>query len=133
MGEFWKWLPQNLWAELSIVGALGLAVAVLTILFVYLFPNHNDDKDDTLLAAKKERQRLLLFCGDATALATLAVQRDTSDGIFLRRFRALPAFDALFPHFGDQFRQTIVQTTDDSQKSLCMTLRCKNKCDGPIS
>ena len=124
MGEVAKWFTQNLWAGLAYGAAAGFVVAALLTLLMHRSRDSGDEDEGNNAHLTQERQRLLLLCGDAKALADLAIQRYMTNPEFLRRLQTQPCYDALIPHLSEEFlSQTALQTNDARGSTLATLFR----------
>jgi hypothetical protein len=128
MGEVAKWLVQVSWMDLAVGVMAGLAAAGLLTVLVMSLGRSNRDGDGRSDDVPQEQQRLLLFCGDARALADLAVQRHMSDLAFFQRFQSQPCYQALSPHFSEQFREHLAQPGRQSGRSD-LASACRQECE----
>jgi hypothetical protein len=115
MGDVARWLQQNLWAGLAAGAAAGFAIAAVLTCLAFLLRKPSNIDDGALSLALQERQRVLLLCGDAKALADLAIQRHMGDTLFLQQLRTQSCNVALSSHFSEEFRHQIAQERDDRQ------------------
>jgi hypothetical protein len=125
MGDIMKWLLPNLWAGLAISTAAGFTIAAIMTYLAHRLRKLNNINDSALRAAMHERQRLLLSCGDAKALADLAIQRHMDDTVFLRRLRAQPCYETLYPHFSEPLRRQIAHELDDPDRRKILAAACR--------
>ena len=128
MGEAAKWLVQVSWTDLAVGVMAGLAAAGLLAVLIMSFGRSNRDKDSTSQDQPRDQQRLLLFCGDARALADLAVQRHMSDIAFFQRFQSQPCYQVLSPHFSEEFREHLAQPSRQSGRSG-LASACRQECE----
>lgn len=105
-----KALLQLTWADL-VVGAAVIAAIGGSVAFLVLYARglRSLDDDGIERSIMEERRQLLLYCGDAKALADLAIQRHMSDAAFLQHFQQQPCYKILAPHFCDAFRERLAQ------------------------
>jgi hypothetical protein len=127
MGEVAKWLLDNLWAGLAIGATTGCAIAAVLTFLSHRLRNLNCIDEDALRVALQERQQLLLLCGDAKALADLAIQRHLGDALFLRRLREQPCYDILSLHFSEPFRLQISQQLNNREGNPTLAAACRKE------
>lgn len=70
---------------------------------------------------------MLLFCGDARALADLAIQRHMGDDLFLQRLSAQPCYKVLYVHFSEEFRNQIAGGLDNRKERPALAAACRNE------
>jgi hypothetical protein len=119
-----NWLLQNLWVELALGCAVGVALAVPLLNLQHLARQKNKEREEDLQAARERRQRFLLFCADAKVIADLAMQRCMSDLQFLQSFRAQPCFEALYPFFSEEFRALLAQQPGNLANKAFLPATC---------
>jgi hypothetical protein len=129
MGDIARWLQQNLWTGLAAGAAAGFAIAAALTCLAFLLRRPNNIDDEASGLARQERQRLLLLCGDAKALADLAVQRHLPDIAFLEHLRAQPCYAALSPYFSDTFQREITKCPGLQSRSPLLALACRKEID----
>jgi hypothetical protein len=127
MSDIAKWLLQISWSDLAIGIAAGLAATGL-LTFLALRLRRRDDGDGRPQDQTDEKRRLLLFCGDAKALADLAIQRHMSDLAFVQRFQAQPCYEFLSPHFSETFRQAMAHPGQHRGRSD-LADACRRECE----
>ena len=125
MGDIAKWFLQNFWVSLAVGAATGLAIAAVLTFLVYRLRKLESIDNDALRAVLQERQRLFLCCGDAKALADLAIQRNMDDAVFLRRLRAQPCYETLYPHFSEPLRRQVAHELDDPDRRQILAAACR--------
>ena len=105
-----KALMQLSWADL-VVGAAAFAAAAGSLAFLVLYTRARRALDDDSIerSIMEEKRQLLLYCGDAKALADLAIQRHMSDTAFLQHFQQQHCYKILAPHFSDAFRERLAR------------------------
>ena len=127
MHDVAKWFLQNWQAGLAIVAAVGCGVAALVTYRGHRSQTLDKTDDAAQHTALQERRTLVLLCGDAKALADLAIQRHMSDAVFLQRLRAQPCFNTLFPHFSEDFRQQITLEPGDQKGKQTLAEICRKE------
>ena len=129
MGEAAKWLLGLSGADLAYGMAAAIAAAVLVIaLTLHLRQQRNCDDDRVDSAERKEREQLLLYCGDVKALTDLAIQRHFSDVAFLHRFQAQSCYEILVPHFSGALQERLAQPgRHDGRADLASA--CREECE----
>ncbi len=119
--EALRWLLQNAWVGWIFGAAIGLAVA-FPLTFLDRVRRAKDAGIPAIHEHLKKRQEIKLLCGDARALADLAIQRHFSDAAFLRRLRAQPSYTVLSPYLSDRFRQLLtLETLGEDGRGLLAT------------
>ncbi len=118
------WFTHNLWAGLACVAAAGSLVAALSPLLWDRSRSSAGEGGEGDVAILQKRQRFLLFCGDAKALADLAIQRNMINREFLRHLQLQPCYDALVPLLGEHFLSMVaLHETDARGSALAMLFR----------
>jgi hypothetical protein len=124
-----KALMHLSWADLAFGAAIIAIAAGLSVLLVVHARNRESDNDDSIERnVMEERRQLLLYCGDAKALADLAVQRHMSDTAFLQHFQQQPGYKILSAHFGDAFRDRLAQKRRHDGRADLATA-CRAECE----
>jgi hypothetical protein len=108
MKEALQWLLQNAWVGWVLGAAIGLALGIPLTVFDKIRRATGAD-DSTIREQLKEQQQIRLLCGDARALAYIAIQRHLSDAVFRRRLQAQPCHAVLWPYFSAEFRGRLLQ------------------------
>ena len=129
MGDIAKGILQNLWGALAIGAAAGFAIAAVLTYLAFRLRKPKLGDEGALRAGLQERQRLLLLCGDAKALADLAIQRHIADTAFLEHLRAQPCYAALSPYFSEAFHRQIAERSGVQSRSPLMALACRREID----
>jgi hypothetical protein len=129
MGETTRGILQNLWAASAIGATAGFVIAAVLTYLVFRSRKPKQGDENALRAALQERRRLLLLCGDAKALADLAIQRHISDTTFLEHLRAQPCYAGLSPHFSEAFHRQIAECSGVQSRSPLLALACRREID----
>ena len=129
MGEIAKGILQNLWAALAIGAVAGFAIAALLTHLALRLRKARRSDESALGAALQERQRLLLYCGDAKALADLAIQRHVTDIAFLQHLRMQPCYEALSLYFSESFQREIAECHGVHSRDPLLALACRREID----
>jgi hypothetical protein len=108
MHEALRWFLQNAWVGWILGAVMGLAVAI-PLTFLDRIRRAKGAGNPAIHEQLNKRQEIRLLCGDARALADLAIQRHLSDAAFLRRLQAQPSYTVLSPYLSDRFRQLLTQ------------------------
>jgi len=126
MGETVQWLYQNMWAGLAASAAIGSIVAAIAT----VCRNRQALGGATrapIQQSTPEWRSLQLACGDAKAMADLAMQRHWDDDNFLRRFRSQPCYEILSPHFSDAFRQILQRPAAHDHRHPTLADTCRKE------
>jgi len=124
MNELTQWFLQNAWAGLAVGVATSVVIAAIVIFTLYrLLPPSITGNFPS--EQSQEYSRLILFCGDAKALADISIQRCIGNSDFLRRFHAQPSYAALLPYFSPDFQRQMAQEQDDHDGRPILAMACQ--------
>jgi len=99
---------QHAWVGWAFGLAMGLAVATPLAFLNHIRCAKGADNSITREQLEKQQQ-IKLLCGDAKALADLAIQRHLSDAVFFQRLQTQPCYAVLSPYLSDEFRRLLAQ------------------------
>lgn len=123
MNDIARWFLQNAGAGLAACALACLLLAFLLVMKAFRTSRPKEDFRNSRFA-RDTAKRLMLDCGDAKALASLAIQRHMADAEFLRHLSQLPCYEELVPHFSETLKTKFATEPVDSGGRPTLAAAC---------